>query len=316
MADDYILLSDADAQAIQTLLDDRRQGRPGAPNRPRVGWDEQEQSVSQVYVARLPTDGIPGLTEKFGTGTGTAPLLVAPGFSDNCDIYRVIESSYGSPQLVAVTSFSKRVYNTSPAKLAGNQWLLIERDAYGSWFPAAGGSGVDGRYIRLLAKHYLGDQPNYDWQGVKDFVLTASTIGISGTGTIHATTLHDLLWRYTAEKGSLADGDTALHVNRVDLPVDPELYTGTGSPPPFVSDSIVWARKGQAGNYQLIDQMPHWENVVTTGVAFVEDGVTYYPGKVLRYDQTLKIMCVVRNCRIRAARCVSINPDSQCCNES
>ncbi len=86
--------------------------------------EEPGPTRSPVYVAYPDSaSGIPGLTP------GTPPVA---GSAD-CNIYRVIDNE-GDLELQEVADLKCRtVLNLSPAPIV-QTWLLVLRDAYGSWF--------------------------------------------------------------------------------------------------------------------------------------------------------------------------------------
>lgn len=65
--------------------------------------------------------------------------------------------------------------------------------------------------------------------------------------------------------------------------------------------TIVWMRSGR-GDYKLFNQEPRWEDVEVTGTEpVVIDGIDYYLGYLVRYDQEGKRFCRRRSILIRIA---------------
>ena len=85
----------------------------------------------EVYVARTPTGGIPALSQGTDTGTdGTALDDDVPG-SAECRIYRVLGT--GSSARLVYAGLTKWVYNLNGADLAGDTWVKVSRDKFGTW---------------------------------------------------------------------------------------------------------------------------------------------------------------------------------------
>jgi hypothetical protein len=121
----YFLLTRDDRAALTGLLA-RERSRPGTVG--NTGRDLDEQPASEVYVARAPEGGIPGMT-------GTTP-----GYAD-CVVYRVIPDAGDGPALEEVSGAVRTVYNLGSA-VAASRWLTIKKDKYGFWWPDSGsGSG-------------------------------------------------------------------------------------------------------------------------------------------------------------------------------
>lgn len=125
------LISEDDAKALHDLRrqsTDRRLSTQGRPEVPRaLGY------APEVYVARTPSGGIPGLTP---AGSGTAPSpnppYDSPGHAD-CYVSRTVFQN-GVPYLYPVEGLFRTVCNLSTNAVAGNIWVLAQRDKYGTWW--------------------------------------------------------------------------------------------------------------------------------------------------------------------------------------
>lgn len=88
---------------------------------------EQEFMAPETYVARVPSGGIPALTQvSTGSGTGSGDDDT-PG-SASCTIYRIL--SDGSLELIS--NLTKTVYNLSSSAFA-EEWVPVVRLKGGRW---------------------------------------------------------------------------------------------------------------------------------------------------------------------------------------
>jgi len=121
-------------RALQELISWWRRQRVNTLNRPHV---EDEQGGSpEVYVARVPTDGIPACSHP---GTGTAPPAAedgeVPGTAD-CLIYYIDELGTLQP----IGELKQTVHNLSFVDVPGDTWCSVHRDKFGRWLAATVGS--------------------------------------------------------------------------------------------------------------------------------------------------------------------------------
>lgn len=140
MADRAYILSEREVQLLQDFID--RQRRSLVNPQARYHSEEQIRFAPDVYVARAPSGGIPGLVDYAGTGSGEA----TPG-SAECDIYRLYD--WGPvPGLVKMNTLTKTVWNISPSAVDPLSWVLVIRDKFGRWFttgidfPSGGDTGT------------------------------------------------------------------------------------------------------------------------------------------------------------------------------
>lgn len=142
MADAYVL-SQSDVERLREVV---RQVLGERMSNPVVSRRQDRSAAPEVYVARTPTGGIAALQSDVGTGTGD-PSLDQPG-SAECEIYQIVpaEASGDSPSMMPVDGLTQTVYNLSGSDVAGNAWVLVFREKFGSWVAApvsTGGGGID-----------------------------------------------------------------------------------------------------------------------------------------------------------------------------
>lgn len=145
MADKGYVLSAADLALFRELVGWWRQRKTtGGRWETDQGLDHQEHPTPDVYIARVPDDGIPGLNLNV-TGTASGSSLDDQPGSAECDIYKIIQQSGGLdgtgtggvvPLLQAVTGVSRTVYNLSRCAIeaaSDGLYIAVTRDKYGSW---------------------------------------------------------------------------------------------------------------------------------------------------------------------------------------
>lgn len=118
------------------------------PRRPEPGRRPDIEQLHDVYVARLPEDGIPAREGLF-PGCAECEIyqledLVGSGTTGNCDAAPV--------ELTAVTvadeAYAEVVYNLSSSAVT-DEFSIVLRDKYGSFFVFAGGGGTGVQAIRF-----------------------------------------------------------------------------------------------------------------------------------------------------------------------
>lgn len=169
MADGY-LLSENDRRVLKEVVRDYETRRGNVSSRSEQGTPS---AAPEVYVARVPSDGIPALDEGFtGTGTGTGTADDSPGYAV-CAVYRVVLDGTGTPTLIRVGDLNKVIYNLSTRTVSGGGWILTTRDKFGYWF--AGGA-VD----------LEDDGAGATGTKIVDHVHVVESIADTGTGTAGA----------------------------------------------------------------------------------------------------------------------------------
>lgn len=164
-------LTQVDYDTIRQLIQWWRGVSPALTtiNRPAVELGPDSQSP-QLYIARTPTNGIPGLNAHVqGTASDDEP-----GEAE-CEIYQVMR--YQNPVVLNPTAANDRtVYNLSTDPVPGDSWVIIARDGFGSWIALITGGGFAGRG-KIAAR--LGDGI-YSVQPIKRAVIGTGT-GIEDT---------------------------------------------------------------------------------------------------------------------------------------
>ena len=121
-------LSDNDVRILKDLVSwKNRQTENSAVN--RSNSDSINDSTSEVYIARVPTIGIPALTS---IGTTPSPGDI-PGTS-TCEIYRIYDVGSGDPIIERDSSSDQLVYNYSTSRISGDsEWISIIKTKNGRW---------------------------------------------------------------------------------------------------------------------------------------------------------------------------------------
>ena len=94
------------------------------------------QSPSEIYVARTPVGGVPGLRPQ--TGTGSTEDAVGQA---TCPLYRVGHSGVEEGRLVPIDG-SALVNNLSATAIPGSTWVLAKQDKFGDWWVEVGGGAT------------------------------------------------------------------------------------------------------------------------------------------------------------------------------
>lgn len=114
---DAYVLSAADVAELKALAQERRLRVQNTRNRDAL--PEDRTPAPEMYVAKAPSTGVPGMIGE------------QPGSAD-CAIYR-LQVNTGELTLVELT---KPVYNIGSA-ISLDTWLLVSRDKFGSWYALA-----------------------------------------------------------------------------------------------------------------------------------------------------------------------------------
>lgn len=169
MADAYVL-SDRDVRVLREMMREFAQRRQNQQSTSEQGTPS---AAPEVYVARVPADGIPALDEGFtGTGTGTGTMDDSPGYAV-CAVYRAVLDEVGTPTLIRVADLNKIVYNLSSSTIRGSSWCLVARDKFGYWY-ATGAIDLED------------DGTNLRGATIVDHVHVVESIPDTGTGTAGA----------------------------------------------------------------------------------------------------------------------------------
>lgn len=107
--------------------------------RPAVTVDSlyvDPNATPEVYIGYTPPSGISGLSST-GTGTGTEIATTLSGA--DCQIYKVEQNSNA---VIPIGGLFKTVYNLSTGAIAGNTWILAQRDKGGRWIVTSAADGT------------------------------------------------------------------------------------------------------------------------------------------------------------------------------
>lgn len=136
--DSFYSFSTDDIAALREVI---RKVRHGSSNtRNRLADEDDTVTAPEVYVVRTPESGINGPT---AVGTGSPPATETLSGA-TCPLYRL------NPNTLELESmgYTKVVYSLSA--VAGNKWVIADRDKYGSWWAVTtetGGSVTQGTAI-------------------------------------------------------------------------------------------------------------------------------------------------------------------------
>lgn len=153
MATEVLFLTREDQKVLQAMIDRVKRGIEGRPpTHPMTeqAWQEgEDHQAPEVYVAKVPADGIPALK-------GNVPGVKL------CSIYRVVHDPGSTPSVQGVADHVEEVYNLSKVKVPTG-FTLVWRDKYGQWFTVhsegKGGSGEEW-YSRIWDR--LGTKHSHD----------------------------------------------------------------------------------------------------------------------------------------------------------
>lgn len=165
----YIFLTDSDHAALREMLRERQGGRVNAPNRQpsRLAEEQSGHQAPEVYIALTPTDGIPA---RVGTTPGSAEC--------------VIQHIDSTGDLAEVASFAQPVYNVSTSAVAGDEYISVKRDKYGTWLADTGGGGAAVVLFTITDAEECGT-------GCVDATVTLRACGLDAPDTGTAITVED-----------------------------------------------------------------------------------------------------------------------------
>jgi hypothetical protein len=129
------------------------------PNRsagPHGIAEHEEMPAPEMYVALTPIGGIPALVQASSTpGEGDEP-----GVAD-CQIYKIVKGA--DDFLEEVANVTKPVYNLNGEEIAGETWVLVQRDKFGTWFAITGGSNASTGFVVELTSTFS-PTTGYSWK--------------------------------------------------------------------------------------------------------------------------------------------------------
>lgn len=204
------LLSDEDEARFRVLWNDYAGRVQGTTGRSREDYSD-EAMAPEVYVARAPEDGIPGLN-RHGTGTSTFHQYDdEPGFAV-CPVYRLSVDDEDVVRLKPM-DFTKRVYNISLDDVQGNQWVLIAREKLGFWIAVWSSQGGGGTLLTVR--------------------------GVGGGATVNPTSILEFMTAHGFVVSDMGGGVARVGLNRCDqltivsnvcpIFVEDDAFTGTGT---------------------------------------------------------------------------------------
>lgn len=239
------LLSEEDRAALREMLRDFQSRMPTAGF---GGQDWDDTAAPELYVARTPSGGIPGLTEQAGTG-----VVDQPGRAE-CDVYRLTPN--GSLfELIPVPGLKRTVNNLSTTAATADVWANVARDKYGAWWLLGGATAAAGDAWTVAVPTAGSDAAGYTCKKV--VMLTANTWTFPTLSTIFLN-----CYRVpTNGVGTLPAGATS---PRPDLVLDGGGGTPTGT---FV---LLRASPTLAGKYEI---MP-WGGIKSVSLGPVVTAVT------------------------------------------
>lgn len=125
------VLSETDRAALAEMLGWWRNQSVNATGRPGDTLDREEMSAAEVYVAKVPTGGIPAMASS------------VPGAA-KCNIYRKMSSGELRPIDKAIL-----VHNLTASEVPEDSWAMVKRDKWGTWFveySSSAGVAADAAY--------------------------------------------------------------------------------------------------------------------------------------------------------------------------
>jgi hypothetical protein len=127
MADKMYALSETDYQHFREMVQERQRTRANGSQVGLGGQLDEGFQASDVYVARTPSGGIPGLEEFAGTSPDE------PG-SASCQVYKLAQSQgIGAHKLLKIPGLTKKVFNLTTHDVAGSAWVPILKTKGGPW---------------------------------------------------------------------------------------------------------------------------------------------------------------------------------------
>lgn len=124
---EYLVLTPDEKRLLQGLLD-RERRRPTSPTRSTSATAE-DPAGPEVYLVKTPAGGIPALATDI------------PGQAD-CDVYQRRDGDAGP--VIATPGLKRAIANAGTDAIPADVWLLVARDKFGNWWPAAGAGGAGG----------------------------------------------------------------------------------------------------------------------------------------------------------------------------
>ncbi len=161
MADQVLIsLSKEDVAILKEVIGKSRRQRTNTASRSSSPDGEPKYGGPEVYIARIPNAGIPGLgLQVSGTGTGsTHPVDIGPANYADCDVWQ-INMAADLQNLESLVGFTLRVWNVCQSTVYGPQFVPIVKDKAGNWLVTS--NGRDTEMLRVAGTLVGGWQPAY-----------------------------------------------------------------------------------------------------------------------------------------------------------
>ncbi len=121
---------------------------PSRPQQERMFTEGADHQAPEVYIAKIPAEGIDGLTDN------AEPADDNPGRTNDCQFYRIVENLDGTPELREVEGMTRNVHNVGTGSVTGG-YAPVLRTKGGRWVIAS--AGQDELYWCVLMQ----DHPGY-----------------------------------------------------------------------------------------------------------------------------------------------------------
>lgn len=136
MADKLYGMTEQDHRIFRDMVAEHQRLRANGSQVGQGGGIDEGFQASDVYIARTPSGGIPGL-EEF---PGTAPD--EPG-SALCQVYKLGQvQGVGDFKLLKISGLTKRVFNLNTNTVAGSAWIPIWKTKGGVWITSGNSESI------------------------------------------------------------------------------------------------------------------------------------------------------------------------------
>jgi hypothetical protein len=152
--------TEVEIEILQQIAGDWKNRRGGMNRKPEKLPGLSSEGLGQVndvYIARIPEDGIPALIQdNAATGSGSTITDDMPGYAQ-CDLFKI-----GKDATMIDLGLTRRVWNVSTASIAEG-WAIIQRTKFGNWIA---GQDQAARHYGILLEDVAGSSaplsaPNY-----------------------------------------------------------------------------------------------------------------------------------------------------------
>ena len=126
---------------------------PSRPQQERMFTEGADHQAPEVYIAKIPAEGIDGLTDN------AEPADDNPGRTNDCQFYRIVENLDGTPELREVGGMTRNVHNVGTGSVTGG-YAPVLRTKGGRWVIAS--AGQDELYWCILMEAHPGQGQCFD----------------------------------------------------------------------------------------------------------------------------------------------------------